>query len=136
MKPGKVTCIIQARMGSHRLPGKTLALVSGKPLITHVIERVSAANLIDHLILATSTSPQDAQVADLAGNLGIMSFRGSEFDVLDRYYQASHLLNTAHLVRINGDCPLIDPEVIDRVIETYLSDEFDYVANILNYPDG
>lgn len=136
MKPGEVTCIIQARMGSHRLPGKTLALVSGKPLIQHVIERVSASTLVNHLILATSTSSQDDPVAELTQKLGIASFRGSENDVLDRYYQASQLSDTEHLVRINGDCPLMDPEVIDRVIRKYISAEFDYVANILNYPDG
>lgn len=133
---GEVICIIQARMGSERLPGKTLAPILEKPLLQHVIERVAASTLVEGVILATTDKAEDDPVADLAQKLGVKCFRGSENDVLDRTYQAAQKFNVEHIVRVNGDCPLIDPKVIDRVVEVYLSGQYDYVTNILTFPDG
>ena len=133
-----IAAIIQARMGSTRLPGKTLAKVAGKPLLHHVVQRVRASSLIDDVIVATTAQPQDDLLVEFAERSGLKCFRGSEEDVLDRTYQAARHYDVEHIVRVTSDCPLLDPEVVDRVIETYLSGLYDYVTNTLRYtyPDG
>ena len=132
----RVSAIVQARMTSTRLPGKTLAPILGKPLLQHVIERIQASSLIDDVIIATTGGAADDPVADLAQSLGVKCYRGSEDDVLDRMYQAAKQFGVEHIARICGDCPLADPAIIDQVVEAYSSGEADFVTNTLTSPDG
>ena len=134
----KIFAIIQARMGSTRLPGKVMADIAGEPMLQRVMQRVGHATKLDGIIVATSSNPEDDPVAELCGKLTINCVRGSESDVLDRYYQAAkqHQLNC--IVRLTADCPLADSHVIDRVIAAYQVGEHDYVSNIdpPTFPDG
>lgn len=133
-----ILAIIQARMGSTRLPGKVLADICGKPMLGHVIDRVRKADSVDRIVVATSVDVADDAVADFCRQHGTECFRGSESDVLDRFYNAARQLKADVVVRVTGDCPFIDPEVVDKVISTFLSGNYDYVSNILRYtyPDG
>jgi glutamate-1-semialdehyde aminotransferase/spore coat polysaccharide biosynthesis protein SpsF (cytidylyltransferase family) len=133
-----IVAIIQARMASTRLPGKVLKDLVGHPLLWHVIQRVSRAKRIDKIVVATSTKTTDDPIEFFCAREGIACLRGSEEDVLDRYYQAARQWKAEVVVRITGDCPLIDPEVTDRVIEAFQQGEYDYVSNILRYtyPNG
>jgi spore coat polysaccharide biosynthesis protein SpsF (cytidylyltransferase family) len=133
-----VTAIVQARMSSTRLPGKVLQPIIGKPMLSLQLERISRSRLITHICVATSTDSSDDAIADLCRDLDIDYFRGSLSDVLDRFYQASQKYTSDLLVRLTGDCPLCDPEVIDTVTERALSGPFDYVSNCLRrtYPVG
>ena len=132
--------IIQARMGSTRLPGKMLIEIMGKPLIQHVIDRVSQSKRIDKLILATTNNPRDAVLVDIARKNSLDFFIGSEEDVLDRFYKAAKRFNIKIIVRITPDDPFKDPEVIDKAVEIFLNSKgkFDYVTNTLppTYPIG
>jgi spore coat polysaccharide biosynthesis protein SpsF len=130
--------IIQARTDSTRLPGKVLKEIQGKPLILHVIERAQHAKLLDKIVLATTTRAVDTPLADLVDAQGILVYRGECDDVLDRYYQAATLFHAEVIVRVTGDCPLIDPHVIDQVVQVFLQHHYDYVTNTLQptYPDG
>ena len=130
--------MIQARMGSTRLPGKTLAKIGGRPLLDLLIQRVKQSSLIDKVIIATTTQARDDVLVEFAQKQDIPWFRGSEEDVLDRVYQAAKEYSVDHIVRVTPDCPLLDHKVMDRVIETYQSGNYDYVANVLKstYPDG
>jgi len=134
----KVIGIIQARTDSTRLPNKTLKDIQGKPLILHVIERVQHATSIEKVVLATTTRSIDTPLADLVQTQGIPVYRGDCDDVLDRYYQAATQYHGAVIVRITGDCPLIDPHVIDTIVQIFLQHHYDYVTNTLQptYPDG
>src|ERR1017187_2162462 len=109
---GPVVAIIQARMGSNRLPGKSLAEIENRPMLWHVIQRVKRATLVDRVVVATSTNTDDDVIADMCRQNGITCYRGSEQDVLDRYYLAARGEKASQIVRITADCPLIDPEVI------------------------
>lgn len=133
-----VIAIVQARMGSTRLPGKVLMPLAGIPVLTHVLNRVKAAARISGVMIATTLSAVDDPVADLAKQSGVEVYRGSENDVLDRYYQAALRYNPGHIVRITADCPLMDPAVIDLVIERHLAEGADYTTNTFlpTYPDG
>lgn len=140
MKDLKVVIIIQARMGSTRLPGKVMKAVQGKPVLSHMIERCRAMKTADEVVVATSDKPSDDVIAELARSEGAAVFRGSEQDVLSRYYGAAVMSKADIVVRITSDCPLIDPGVSDGVIG-YLLDhlnEFDYCCNwmIPSYPKG
>jgi len=130
--------IVQARMGSTRLPEKVLMDIGEEPMLWHVYERASHASLVDEVVIATSTEPADDAVASFCENRGMRCVRGSEADVLDRYYQASKEANADTVVRITADCPFLSPAVIDRVVETYEASDNEYVTNILEYthPDG
>lgn len=108
--------IIQARMGSSRLPGKVLLDLAGKSMIQHVIERARRAQTVDSVLIATTTDPSDNPVAALAASMDIPCYRGALHDVLDRYYQAAKMRQAGVIVRITADCPLIDPAVIDETV--------------------
>jgi glutamate-1-semialdehyde-2,1-aminomutase len=125
-------------MGSTRLPGKVLADIGGEAMLSHIVERVRRSCMIGQVIVATSTAGEDDVLAEYCREKGFAVFRGSESDVLDRYYQTAKVYGADTIVRITGDCPVIDAEVIDRVIAAYLSDECEYASNILvcTYPDG
>ena len=112
-----VVVIIQARMRSTRLPGKVLADVAGRPMLTRVVERVLRAKTPDTVLIATTTAPDDDVVAEHARELGVAVFRGDEQDVLGRYYRAASQCRADLVVRVTADCPLIDPDVLDRVVE-------------------
>lgn len=133
-----LTAIIQARTGSTRLPQKVLKPLMGKPMIAHVVARVQAAHTLQQVILATTDHPSDDALAQLAADLGVLVFRGSEADVLDRYYQAAKTHHASVIVRITGDCPLIDPAVIDQTVRLFQSGDYAYVNNFMQrtYPDG
>jgi len=113
----QTVAIIQARMGSSRLPGKVLLDLAGKSMIQHVIERTQRAETVDTVLVATTTEPSDDPVAAFATSLGISCYRGSLHDVLDRYYQAARPLQPDVIVRITADCPLIDPALIDQTAQ-------------------
>jgi spore coat polysaccharide biosynthesis protein SpsF len=134
----KIVAIIQARTGSTRLPRKVLEEIGGKPMLWHVIERVKRARLVDEVVVATTDGEEDSAVEKIAEECGVGCFRGSEEDVLDRYYRAAEKFGADIVVRITADCPLIDPEIIDRAIRMFLDGNFDYVSNTLppTFPDG
>jgi len=108
--------IIQARMGSTRLPGKVLMDLAGRPMLEHVVRRVASAAKVDIVCVATTTLDRDDPVADAAARLGAAVVRGSEADVLDRYARAVRELSADLVVRITSDCPLIDPQVVDEML--------------------
>lgn len=136
----KTVIIVQARMTSTRLPGKVLKSVLGKPLLEYQIERLKQVRLADEVVIATTTNRTDQPIIELCDRLSIPYIRGSEEDVLARYYEAAIAHQADVIVRVTSDCPLIDPSIIDRVIQTYLenSEAFDYVTNALQrtYPRG
>lgn len=126
----KTVAIIQARMGSTRLPGKILKDLMGKSVLQHVIERVKQSQSIDEIVIATTTLNSDDVVADESVKCGVKYFRGSEDDVLGRYYGAAKENNADIIVRITSDCPLIDPFVTDQVVNYFKSHEIlDVVTN-------
>jgi len=137
-----ITAIIQARLGSTRLPEKALLKVNGRPLLSCMIERVKRAGKIDKIVIATTTSHLDNKIEVFCKNENVEYFRGSENDVLDRYYKCAKQIGAKVIVRLTSDCPLIDPAVIDEVINCYLENSFkyDFVANTApppgTYPDG
>ncbi|MCX6722591.1 MAG: glycosyltransferase family protein [Candidatus Staskawiczbacteria bacterium] len=134
----KIVAIIQARMGSTRLPGKMMLKILGKPIIEHVFERIKDSQLINEIWLATTLNAEDNVLADWADSKGKKVYRGSSDDVLERYWQTAKQAGADIVVRITGDCPLHDSEVIDSVINKFLSGGFDYVSNAHppTYPDG
>lgn len=130
--------IIQARLGSTRLPGKVLKEISGKPMLWHVINRVKRCKNIDKIVLATSELEQDDVLEEFARENDIAYFRGSEEDVLSRYYYAATQFNADIIVRLTGDCPLIDPKVVDKVILSHINSSADYTSNVIKrtFPRG
>ena len=130
--------LIQARMTSTRLPGKVMAEVAGFPLIHHVVSRVQSAHLVHTTILATTDRPTDDVLAQYCQETDVPCFRGSEADVLDRFYQAACSSGADTVVRLTADCPLLDPQVMDKVIGVFREGDYDYASNTLvrTYPDG
>lgn len=137
-KKGLTLAILQARMSSARLPGKVLKPLLGEPMLARQIERLKRCKLIGRIIVATSSSADDDAIERLCIKIGVDCFRGSLDDVLDRFYRAAHSYLPAHVVRLTGDCPLADPDLIDAVIRFYRKGRFDYVSNALEptFPDG
>jgi spore coat polysaccharide biosynthesis protein SpsF len=133
-----VIAILQARMSSSRLPGKVLKPILGHPMLALQLERIRRSASLDKLVVATSTMPEDDGISRLCAERGIDVFRGSLEDVLDRCYQAAVAYGADHVVRLTGDCPLADPDVIDRVVGRHLKAGLDYTANVFppTWPDG
>ncbi|MBD1221297.1 cytidylyltransferase domain-containing protein [Virgibacillus halodenitrificans] len=125
----KVGAIIQARMGSTRLPGKVMKEIKGKTVLSHVIERVKQSKLIDDIVIATTVLDRDKAIEDEALKNGVKIYRGSEDDVLARYFLAAKESNVDVIVRITSDCPLIDPHIIDEIINFYINGSYDLVTN-------
>ena len=135
----KVLCIIQDRMGSPRLPGKVLKEVRGMSLLEYQIRRMKQAKLIDRLVVATTINAEDNQLEQFCAKAGVDCFRGSEEDVLERYREcAQQYPEYRIIVRATGDCPLIDPVVVDEVIQFLLDGDYNYVSNVAppTFPDG
>lgn len=133
-----VLAIVQARMGSTRLPGKVLRLINGKPLLILLLERLKHSKVINRIVVATSISKEDRSIINIAKSHGFATFAGSENDVLDRAYQAAKQEGGRTLVRITGDSPLIDPFKVDGLIEFFLENRkrYDYVAFGKSFPEG
>ena len=133
----KTLIIIQARMGSSRLPNKVLINVAGKPILQHVIDRCKMS-IADEVIVATSTNPENDEIEKFCSKIGVSCFRGSENDVLDRYYNAAKEYKADVVVRITGDCPLLEPKILNKVIEEFKSGDYDYISNVLErgFPRG
>jgi spore coat polysaccharide biosynthesis protein SpsF (cytidylyltransferase family) len=133
-----IAAIVQARMGSTRLPEKIMADIEGKPLLEHVIERTKASRYIETVIIATTENKKDEAVIRFAREREIPCYGGSEDDVLDRYYQAAKKFGADTIVRITPDDPFKDPEVIDLIISRYLEGKLDYASNTIRptYPEG
>jgi spore coat polysaccharide biosynthesis protein SpsF len=132
----RTVAIIQARLGSTRLPGKVLQDIHGKPMLAHVVDRSRRAKLVDQVVVATTTETADQAIADLCVARGYACFRGDLRDVLDRYYQAAQSYQTNTIVRLTGDCPLIDPGVMDHTIQKFYEAGADFAANRLPPPWG
>ena len=133
-----ITCIIQARMGSSRLPGKVLKPVAGKSILEHVISRLSLSSFVDQFIVATTTQPEDDAIQEFCEDLGIDCFRGSDWDVLDRFYHAAQqheVSGNDTVVRICCDNPLHSHEVLDFCIAEYEKRGVDYFSNSNHEPD-
>jgi glutamate-1-semialdehyde 2,1-aminomutase len=130
--------IVQARLGSTRFPDKVMRRIGGVPMIELLLGRLSKSKRLNKVILATTESARDKPLADHVRNLGYDVYRGSEDDVLDRYYQAARPYQPTTVVRITGDCPLLDPQLVDDIIAAYLAQEVDYLSNTQppTFPDG
>ncbi len=137
-RQGAILAVLQARMSSTRLPGKVLKPLLGRPMLARQIERVKRSALIDRLLVATSAAAEDAGIERLCAELRVDCYRGSLDDVLDRFYRAAQPCNPAYVVRLTGDCPLADPELIDAVIRFCVDGDYDYASNALQptFPDG
>jgi spore coat polysaccharide biosynthesis protein SpsF len=135
---GRVVAIIQARIGSTRLPGKVLEDVGGRTMLARVVRRVRRATLLDAVVVATTERPADDAITAECAGLDVAVFRGSEPDVLDRYCQAARTHAADTIVRITSDCPLADPTVLDGVVRAYASGLYDYASNFLErrHPRG
>jgi len=120
MRPNTIA-IIQARMGSQRLPGKVLLDIAGQPMLARVYERTCMASALDQVVVATTNQPDDNPIAELCAQRGYPYYRGSLSDVLDRYYQSARQFSAQVIVRITADCPLIDPQIIDRTVAAFFS---------------
>jgi spore coat polysaccharide biosynthesis protein SpsF (cytidylyltransferase family) len=121
----RTVALVQARTGSTRLPGKVMEDLDGRPLLSLVLERAGAANGLDEIAVVTSDLDQDDPIADVCARDGIACVRGSETDVLDRYHQGAEALAADLIVRITADCPLVDPGVVDRVLELRRAEDLD-----------
>ena len=136
----KILTVVQARMGSSRLPGKVLLPLAGQPLLVRMLERVQRASLAGTVVVATTTDPADDAVAACCTAHGLECFRGDALDLLDRHYQAARHYQADVVLKVPSDCPLIDPAVIDEVVRFYLdfAERYDFVSNLhpATFPDG
>lgn len=131
----KIVATIEARMTSTRLPGKVMLPVMGKPMLHYLVERLKLVPSIDEIVLATTTNDTDDVLAEFAKEKGIDCFRGSEDDVMLRVAEAAESVNADVIVEISGDCPILDPEIVEQTISVYKSSDVDYVHN-KNFPAG
>lgn len=134
----KTIAIVQARMDSTRLPNKVMRKICGRPLIEILLNRLSKSKGVDQIVVATTSELRDNPLVDHVRSLGYEIYRGSKNDVLDRYYQASKIHQADTIVRITGDCPLVDPALVDQVITAYKKQFVDYLSNTRKptFPDG
>ena len=134
----RVVAIIQARMGSTRLPGKVMEDIGGETMLARVVGRTRRARLLSQVVVATTVNAEDEVIVDECQRLDVAVYRGNESDVLDRYYQAASVYRSDTIVRITSDCPLIDATVVDKVIGAFLDETPDYASNVVErtYPMG
>jgi len=134
----KIVAIIEARMTSSRLPGKVLMEVLDKPILHYLVARLKRVQLLDEIVLATTTNSTDNSLVEFANSENIKCYRGSEDDVMSRVVGAAESVDADLIVEITGDCPIIDPNIIEQAIQTYINNNVDYVSNahVRSYPDG
>ena len=134
----RTIAIVQARMQSTRLPGKVLEHIAGKAMVHHVVDRVLGAESVDEAVVATTTDSDDDVLYQYCVAHGIACYRGSVSDVIDRYCQAAREHQADDIVRVTADCPLLDPDVVEKVVRVFHAGHWDYVSNVLEptYPDG
>ena len=134
----KIIATIEARMSSSRLPGKVLKPILGRPTLELLVERLRRAQSLNEVVVATTTNTADDSIEALTREIGVACYRGSEDDVLDRVLKAAQSVSADVIVEITGDCPLIDPHVVDRLVNCYRTNRVDYVANTLwrTFPRG
>jgi spore coat polysaccharide biosynthesis protein SpsF len=134
----KIVATIEARMTSSRLPGKVLLPVNGRPMLSYLVQRLRQAESIEEIVLATTTNPTDDILIGFAKQNNISFFRGSEQDVMLRVIGASESANADVIVEITGDCPIIDPFIVEQAIRMYRKNPCDYLGNsiVRSYPDG
>ena len=134
----KTVAIIEARMGSSRLPGKIMLPAAGQPCLAHLFERLGRAESVDEVVLATTVKPCDVVLADFAKREGVSHYRGSEDDVLGRVYEAAKVFGADTIVEVTSDCPLCDPGIVDRAVGVFRQGGYDYVSNVIKrtYPRG
>jgi len=134
----KIIATIEARMTSSRLPGKVLMEVAGKPMLEHLVDRLKTVPSLNGIVFATTTNLSDDKLEEVAKKAGINCYRGSENDVMARVIQAAESVGADIVVEITGDCPLIDPQIVEQTIQMYKFNRADYVSNahIRSYPDG
>jgi spore coat polysaccharide biosynthesis protein SpsF len=130
----RTVAIIQARMSSSRLPGKVLLDIAGQPMLVRVLERARRAQAVDDVMVATTTDPADDPIEAMCRERGYLVYRGSMFDVLDRYYGAARQAQAGVIVRVTADCPVIDPAVIDQVVEAFHAQSAGFACNRLPPP--
>lgn len=138
IKP-KVVALIQCRMGSTRLPQKVMMDLQGKPVIGKIYDRLKYCNTVDQIVICTADTPQNEPIVRYAQDNGLDCYAGSENDLVDRIYQMAKRFNADAVVRVTADCPLVDPKLVDQLVEAYIQDPaLEYVTNILppTYPDG
>jgi len=133
-----ILAIVQARLSSTRLPSKVLMPILGQPMLALHIERLRRTETLDKLVVATSDNAEDDAIVALCEGVGIDCFRGSLDDVLDRFYRCARGYMPEHVVRLTGDCPLADPDIIDRVVRFHVKGNYDYTSNVFppTWPDG
>jgi len=133
-----IIALLQARVSSSRLPGKVLMPILGRPMLALQLERLLRCKAFDRLVVATSDRGEDDRLASLCEEMEVEVFRGSLGDVLDRFYQAAVPHAPEHIVRLTGDCPLADPQLIDRIVAHHLKSGADYTTNAMEptFPDG
>ena len=140
--PNNISAIVQARTGSTRLPNKIFKELCGKPILWHVINRLSYSKLIKQIIIATTNLSEDDKVEEFCKTNNILFYRGSSDDVLSRYYEAAKKFNADLIIRITSDCPVIDPQIIDKMtnnfFDFYEKEKIDYMSNtiIRTFPRG
>ncbi|SFL89552.1 spore coat polysaccharide biosynthesis protein SpsF [Paenibacillus sp. 1_12] len=134
----KIVAIIQARMGSTRLPGKIMLNLYGETVLSRVVKRVQMAKGIDSIVIATTLLPHDDILIDETLKLGALAYRGSEEDVLSRYFEAAVKYKADVIIRITSDCPLIEPELISEMLDFFHKHPCDYLSNTIHrtYPRG
>ena len=134
----KLLTIIQARYSSSRFPGKVLKKYKKKTLLEILIKRLQKSKYVKKIVVATSISPSNKEIKSLCKKLNIDCYCGSETDIVDRYYKVAKLFKTKNIIRVTGDCPLIDSKVIDDVAEFFFTNNADYASNTMppTFPDG
>lgn len=128
----KVVAIVQARMSSTRLPGKVLMKIKNKPMLEHTIDRLKKAKTLNEIVIATTNKEQDKPIIELAKKCSVSHFAGSEDDVLDRYLNAAKKARADIIVRVTADCPLIDPNTLDKVVKCHLKSQPDYTRILID----
>ena len=138
MNKKKITVIIEARTDSSRLPNKVIAEIEGRPMIFYVIDRVKQIKAVEQIILATTQEKNDQILIEIGKQNSIMTFAGDSIDVLNRDYQCALQNNADPIIRITGDCPLIDSNIVENMLQFFLENDYDYISNRISpkYPDG
>ncbi|MBN1881998.1 MAG: glycosyltransferase family protein [Deltaproteobacteria bacterium] len=131
-----IGAVIQARMTSTRLPGKVLMEVNGKPLLEYLVERISYCRNVDRIVIATTTNEADNPIAAFANKRGICCYRGSEDDVLERYFKAAKKFDIDTVIRVTADCPLIDPYLCDAIVEKFKNEHYEYIGTAPSFAEG